>query len=148
MINSWHPDTVQPTAGHYVGEVVQRLGGKTRGGIYVLGNDNNTRMDTCVVRVLRMGLLPALATLGASNLGATGGVAGVGAGFVKDARRAWPPEFLPVKEGSCFWTSRDFPKVWIHRDAQGVDRKYVLGRYIDALAVIEDWDPTLFEQVA
>jgi len=149
MTNSWNPDMVQPTAGHYVGEVVQRLGGRSAGGLHILGNDNNTRMDTCVVRILKMGPLPAVETLTPHARGRSTRVAGVGSGWVKDASTPWPPAFFPAGPGDYLWTSRDFPKVWIHKDEHGEDRKYVLGRCIDALAMLEGWEGIAnFEQVA
>lgn len=129
------PSTIRPMPGLIVVEIVEVLGGTTRGGLFVPGVvDDHMGKDTVLCRVLRMGGLPTRAHRKTES----GGFEEV----MLD--RPWPPELRGISVGDVVVFPRDVPLAFVWEE-----KRYAIVMEHEGIAVIPaaDFDQKNFQVV-
>lgn len=128
------PKIVHPTAGKMLVQIVEVLGGMTRGGIFLPGlHQDHAGKDTCLVRVLEKGGPPSVAY----KRGSDGDV-------VEKVVGHWPEEYRPISVGDVVVMPRDMPLVFVFED-----RRYGIVMEHEAIVAMpgDEFDQQGFEVV-
>lgn len=132
-----HPDSVKPMPGNMVVEIVEILGGETKGGLFIPGHlMDHMGKDTFYGRIIRVGDPPRLEHYK------------TGRGW--DVRHnssgaTWPKEMMDIfTEGDIVVLPRDVPLAFVHEET-----RYAIVHIHEAILHIkaDSFDPQSFEFV-
>lgn len=98
------PSRLRPMPGVMVVQIVEVLGGMTKGGIFVPGGtQDHMGKDTCLVRVLAMGGPPTIQYRRSKD-----------GGMEEKRVGGWPEGYRSISEGDVVVVPRDVPFVFVH----------------------------------
>ena len=136
MLADLDPATVNPMPGHLVVQIVEVLGGTTRGGLFVPGVvDDHMGKDTVLCQVLRMGALPTRTYRKAE-----------GGGFEEVLLdQPWPAELRGISVGDVVLFPRDVPLAFVWEE-----KRYAVVMEHEAIAAIPaaEFDQKNFQVIA
>jgi hypothetical protein len=127
---SLDPKTISPASGHMLCELIDRTGGKTKGGLWKPEREEAARFDrdAVKVRVLRMGPPPRLCHPKAHTVDAANR-------RQEPCANPWPEGYAGFDVGSVLMIPRDVPLVIDHDG-----KRFVLAKMDEAILVLADAD--------
>lgn len=150
---TYDPDTIRPGRGLLLVEIVEKLGGKTDGGIELVGawQDRHDK-DTCYSRVLKVGPKPDfIHGVDGDLINVPTGTPDPGVPFWRDGKGVvWPTGFAEVSVGEVVLHPRDMPLtfLWPREGSSGSEYvRYGLVWLHECIAVLDNFDKGSFRQI-
>lgn len=134
MVMNLDPVLLRPMPGIMVVQIVEVLGGMTKGGIFIPGNhQDHMGKDTCLVKVLAKGPAPVVQY----RKGESGGMEEKVVG-------SWPESYRTITVGDVVVMPRDMDLVFVFEE-----RRYALVREHEAIVSMpgDEFDQQGFEVV-